>query len=852
LGSDKDTKPPSFGTLENAWHATCPFKFPPPLFTTSHLSFFTFHRLSPVPSLRYTIRLLLKSPGFTITAVLILGFGIGANTVIFNLIDTVLLRPLPFPNPDRLVQLFMPTAISNRVRFDYQNYLDFSRAQKTFSSLGLELTDSFALTGRDGTERIDGAYVTASMFQVDRLPFVLGRPFTADEDKPGGPMVAVLGEPFWRSHYNADREIVGKNVTLNGNIVDVVGVVKPESEFRLSPQIYVPINSADVIGNWVGWRERDNHLFPCFGRLKSGVTIAQAQADLELILRDLTQRYPQERQYRVSVQDLLTAEMADYAPTLRLLMAAVGALLILCSANLVALSLSRAIERQREMTIRAAIGASRLSLFWQLLVECAVVSVLSAVVAVPITLAGDELVARISPEDIPRVSEVGFSGGSLIFLAALTLLTALLYGLIPAFNLSKTDVSAAYRGVNRSVTTSAANSRLQSTMIVIQVAVSCVLLVGTGLLLRSLVAAKNAKLGFEPHQLLAAEVYLVNQRYKEPTEARHFFDTLLDRIQHMPGVIDVALNDNPPFNWEDSVSNIAFMLPGQLQPEPGHVPRLDEQVVSPGYFHTMQTPLLAGRDFSWTDGQTGQDAVIINQATAARFFPGQNPIGKRLKFLDSDVASKDCTIIGVVQNAPHSSPDSHHLPFDAYFPYRQQSTNYEVLIVRSSLDPSEVETAIRKNIAAIDGEVPVANVMPYDTMIARHFMTRQLGVFSFSFFSTATVLLAAIGLHGVLTYSLSQRRREIGLRIALGARSLNIVTLVFRQGLGVVLIGCVAGLGLSFSIMHLMAGVLYGVSPTDPITSALAATVLGLAASVACLPPAISAARINPINTLRE
>jgi putative ABC transport system permease protein len=808
-------------------------------------------------SVRYTVRLLLKSPGFTITAVLILGFGIGANTAIFSLIHTVLLKPLPYPEPEKMVNIYMPCESAPNGFFDYPDYLDYAAAQQTFTALALSTWDWFDLIENGTAERINGSFVTPSVFEVMGQPFVLGRPFAKDEDVPGGPLVAILTEPFWREHFAADPNILGKNIVLNGHTFQVIGVAKPiAGEYRDPPRILVPLNTVDVVGDWDKWRGRDNHFLFCVGRLKNGVTLAQAEADLEVIQRNLVARYPEDKGYGVRINDGLYDEMKDYSATVGLLGVAAALLLLISTANVATLLMARASDRRHEMTIRTAIGASRLRIIGNLLLESVLLSLVGGLLGIPVALLGIQLIKWLSP-DMPRVFDVSLSPEALLMFFVVAMFTAIASGLIPALFVSKTNPAAVLRGGgDRGATAGPQRTRTQSIMMTCQVALACVLLIGTGLLVRSFQAAQNLPLGFNPHNLLTAQIYLVNKKYRDQWQADLLFDTVLEKVRHLPGVTAVATSDNPPFLWEDGNST-PFTIPGQPLPEPGHEPRLDTQFVGPGYFNVLQTPLLQGRDFDDRDKRSKDQrfqgaVVVINQALADAFFPGQDPIGKQMELPGSYMAEKTYTVVGVVHDTRHGGPDHHPQRFEAYFPYCQHLIHYEVLILRSSGDPLGLLPGLRKTIASIDPELPLAKVRTLDDVMADRFATRRLAALLVSIFSGTALLLSAVGLYGILAYSVSRQTREIGVRIAIGALRTNILLLVFKRGFAIVGLGIATGLILAVSLSGLLSRFLYGVVGTDPVSIALSVVVLCLAAFLACMLPALRATRINPIAALRE
>jgi putative ABC transport system permease protein len=808
-----------------------------------------------VSHLRRTIRRLLGSPGFTVIAVLVLGFGIGVNTAVFSLINTVLLRPLPYPESDRLVMVSMPAPNAEEMPLDYLDYLDLAAAQHSFTALGLENFEYFDLTENGATERINCAFATASAFEINGLHCVLGRPFTADEDKPGGPLLAVLSEPFWRTHYHSDPAIIGKTLVLNGQSFQITGVIPPEAENRNPPKVYVPLNTADIVGSWSqwnGWRSRDAHILYGTGRLKPGVSAAQAQAELEVVLRNLAAQYPQDQGYNIRVTPLQEVEVKDYAASIWILGAAVGCLLLISSANVATLLLARALDRKQEITIRATLGASRFRLARELLSESVVLSLIGGIVGMVIALWVIGLIKSIAPEDMPRVFATSLDGEALLFFFAIAMVTALLSGLVPAILTSKANLAMSLKtGGSRTGTAGPHRQRTQSILMIAQVALACVMLIDTGLLARSFQAAQGVPLGFNPHNVLKAQIYLTDKKHQDPVQARALFESLLEKVRQLPGVVDAAMNDNPPFAWEDGYST-PFLIPSQPHPEEGREPRLDMQIVSTKYFQTLHIPLLAGRDFNPEDRIDSQPVVIIGRSLAQRFFPSEDPIGKQIENLGTTVNSKVATIIGVVDNVAHGGPDHHPSPYDAYYPYSQQTERFGILMVRSLADPSGLTSGIRVALASIDPTVDLAEVMTFDEMMAKKFATRRLAVLLVSMFSTAALLLSAIGIYGILAYSVTHRARDIGIRAALGADRGKILSLVVREGLRVIGIGLIIGICGALITGQYIQSVLYGVSPGDIITLAGAVVVLGLTGCLACLFPALRATRIDPITVLRE
>jgi putative ABC transport system permease protein len=804
---------------------------------------------------RRTLRRLLKSPGFTTIAVMVLGFGIGVNTAIFSLIDTVLLKPLPYPESDRLMMISMPVRGTEEMPVDYPDYLDLSTAQQSFVSLGLENFERFDLTENGSTERINCAFASASAFEVNGLHCVLGRPFTAAEDKPGGPLVAVLSEPFWRSHYHSDPAIIGKTLIINGQSFEIIGVIPPEAENRSPPKVYVPLNTADLVGawgQWNGWRSRDAHILYCVGRLKPGVTQSQAQAEFEVIDRNLIARYPEDQGYTIRIQPLLEVEVKDYAATVWILGAAVGCLLIISTANVATLLLARALDRKLEITIRATLGASRLRLARELMAESVVLSFLGGIIGVIIALWVIGLIKGIAPEDMPRVFAVSLDAEALVFFFAVAAITALLSGLLPAVVTSRANLALSLKtGGTRSATAEVHRQRTQSLLMIGQVALACVMLIAAGLLVRSLQSAQSVPLGFNPRDVLTAQIYLTDKKHQDPAQTRAFFESLLDRVRRLPGVVDAAVNDNAPFSWEDGY-NAPFVIPSQPPPQQGREPRMDVQIVSPNYFKTLQIPLLAGRDFNAQDQIDRPSVVIISKSFAQRFFPSEDPLGKQIENLGTTVTNKAGTIIGIVDNIVHGRPEHHPSPYDAYYPFSQQTERYGLLFVRGVADPAALTSGITAAVASIDPSVQPAAVMTYNEVISKKFATRSLAVLLVSLFSAAALLLSAIGLYGILAYSVTNRARDIGIRAAVGADRRQILCLVIFEGLRLVGLGLLIGIGGALVLGQYMQSLLYGVTPTDLFTLAGAIIVMGVTGFLACLFPALRATRIDPIIVLRE
>lgn len=807
-----------------------------------------------VQHLRYTLRLLRKSPGFTITAVLILAFGIGVNTAIFSLMDAAMLKPLPFPDPDRLVEVCTPHQKESLHWIDYPDYLDLASAQHSFESLSVIAAPQILdLGGTKQAEQVRVFFVSPSLAKVSGLPIKLGRWLNEGEDVPYGPLVAVLSEPFWRRHFQSDPSIVGKNIMLSGWSFQIVGVVPMQVGACGSPlvaQVYVPINALPTVLNWT--LGRGDHIVDCLGRLKKGVTVAQAQAELETLHNNLIARYPDtDAGYGLSIVQLSGRVVWLWAQTIWLLGAAAGCLLLISCANVANLLYARAVERRQEMSIRSALGGTRSQLLGQSLLETTLLSALGAAGGIAIAVLAVGIIRRLAPPDLYRLDEVGIDFRALLFVTGATLFVSLVSGLLPSLSLSKTDVPGTLRADGgRTNTIGRDRQRTQAFLVIGQVAIACVLLIGTGLLTRSFLAAQSVPLGFNPHQVLTAEIGLSSEKYAfHLAKARAFWNAVLTKVRQLPGVETACVIAAPPleYGFEQMVS---FTVNGQPDPGPARRPVLAWQLASPDFFRTLQIPLIQGRDFSaqeWLDTQKTQRVVIVDQTLAERYWPGQSAIGKVIHL----IGDADYTIVGVASQIRYVSPDGADDGPPAYFSYNETDSD-EVLLIRTKGDPMALEPELSKVVASIDPDVAIGRICAYDDMIADNFLTRKLSVLIVSIFSFASIFLSAIGLYGILVYSVNQRTREIGIRIALGASSTNILRLVVQRGLMMVGIGLIIGILIALVGSRSIESLLYEVRGDDPVTLSTAVLVLCIAGLIACLLPARRAAKIDPIAALRQ
>jgi putative ABC transport system permease protein len=810
--------------------------------------------------LRQTIRLLFKSPGFAITAVLILGFGIGTNTAIFSLVQAVILKPLPYPDPTSLIQIFL-TYQGNEDSIDYLDYSDINGAQHSFKNMAAVVSGSLDLTGPENPERLRVDFVTASMFAVTGSPFVLGRPFTENEDVPGGPGVVVLSEQFWRKRFNADPSIIGKNLTLSDHIFQVIGVVPRQINWWSPCDIYVPINTFELF--YPGdLRNRTEHVAACFGRLREGFSLPQAKAELDTIHERLIAQYPDtDKGYGLSVVTPGRGDYTvnDYAPAIWLVAAGVSCLLVISCANIANLLLARSLHRRNEISVRAMLGAARWRLAGQLLLETIFLAMLGAALGLLVAFITIEAIKKLSWQSLYRVQyrlqEVSLDLNALIFIVFVTLLVALLAGVLPALSLSKNDAGAGLKDDrNRTGTSGKQRQRAQAMLVVGQVASACVLLISASLLARSFLATQNLPLGFDPNNTLSVELVLKARKYlSDDAQVKLFWKTVLEKARQLPGVNAAALNDFPPFYFGDLDWGAAtpFSVVGQPDLGPGHEPKLDWHTISSCYFQSLRIPLLQGRDFAAEENPNHEKVVIIDEALAESYFPKESPIGRQVAI--GDAGHRNIyTVVGTVPHLRYNRPNYPQRAFQAYFPYNQNNGRDEVLLLRTGGNPASLITPVRQLIASIDPNLPITRIEPLSDAIAKVYAPERIASYVICLFSGAALFLCAVGLYGVLAYAVAQRTREIGIRIAVGARSANILQLVVRQGLKLTGIGLIVGVVAALALARLMSSMLYGVPADDPVSLLLAILVLSVAALPACLIPALRATRIDPIAALRE
>ena len=805
--------------------------------------------------LRYALRQLRKSPGFTFVAVLTLALGIGANTAIFSVIDAVLLRPLPFPNAPRLTMIWATAPQhpdNDRQSQSYPDYADLRANNHTFSALAAYTSVSTIWGSGEDSEDVSGLAITADIFDVLGSRPLLGRGFSREDENPEAARVAVISHSFWQRRFAGDPQILGKQVTMAGRVHTITGVMPRDWKFPIQRENIdyitplVPMFStapADYVNH------RGTHFLSVVGCLKHGIDLRTATADLQTIAAQLAQQYPDNDAGRTERAVGLQADVVgDVRPALLVLTAAVALVLLIACANVANLFLARAATREREIAIRTALGASRFQIVRQLLVETLLLAVLGGAAGLLLAWWSTDALIAMGPADLPRLDEIHVNGVIVAFTCGVALLTSLIFGLIPALQASLPQIEQSLKETSRGSTGGLRGQRLRSAFVVSQFALSLVLLVGAGLLIRSLSQLSAVEPGFDPQGVVTFWQTLPKARYAGLDEEVQFFDKLLPKLASLPGVKDAGAVSPLPFSGNESSSTFTIVgqpaLPQGLEPSASHL------TTEGNYFQTMRIPLMSGRTFDRHDRKDSPPVMIINQAFAEKHFAHQNPIGHRVKIGSSD-EEPPREIVGVVATAKHRSLAEPGAP-EFYVPFAQDPDRYLDIVVRTSrADSSGPEAMIRRAVHEIDSQqfVPAARPLPRlvsQTLSQPRFNTALLGTFA-----AVAILLAVVGIYGVIAYNVAQRTKEIGIRMALGAQGRQILTMILRQSLTMAAIGITFGVLGAFATARLLTALLYGVGATDLPTYCAVSLLLFLAALVAGLLPARRAMKVDPVVALR-
>ncbi|HEY0321328.1 MAG TPA: ABC transporter permease [Pyrinomonadaceae bacterium] len=801
--------------------------------------------------LRYGARMLAKSPGFTAVIVLALALGIGANTAIFSVVNAVLLRPLPFDQPEQLMMVWGASRNNGttNIVLSVPDIQDLRQQSQTLEYIAPYNGSGTTLSNGEDSERVFGAIVPADIFPLLRTKPLMGRVFTREEDVPGGPSVVVISQSLWQRAFGSDPAIVGKQIKLGGRDTTVVGVM-PES-FRFPVQreqrteYWEPISASP---SYIAAKDkRDTRSLRVLARLKPGVTMAQANQELEAISRRLEEQYPDSNTgLSLSLTPLHEDLVGQVRPALLIILGAVGFVLLIACANVANLLLARAASRHKEIAIRTALGAGRWRIIRQLLTESLLLAVMGGGLGLLLATWGLDLLVAASPSDLPRVSEIALDARVLGFTIAVSVLTGLLFGLAPALQASKLDLNESLKEGSRGSTEGLRRNRVRGLLVIAEVALSLVLLIGAGLLIRSFVTLLNTSPGFDAQTILTVDVPLSRSRYPDAERQAAFVQQAIQRTSEVPGVASVAAVNLLPLSGDGRQST--FTVEGRPVPD-GQEPDAEASTVTPDYFRTMGIPILRGRTFNEGDKRDTPWVVIISETLARKNFPNEDPIGKRLLIDDSRPPFE---IVGIVGDVRHEKLETETYPeyYRSFYQSPERSVN---LVVRAATptDPASLQMGVRNAVKQVDKEQIVWEMKTMEQWRAESVARRRFNMMLLGLFASLALLLAAVGIYGLMSYTVTQRTHEIGIRIALGAQTRDVVKMVVGQGMTLALIGVGVGLLAAFAVTRVMASLLYGVTATDALTFGAVSLLLIMLALLACLIPARRATRVDPMTALR-
>ncbi len=793
--------------------------------------------------LRYGLRMLAKNPGFTVVAVLTLALGIGANTAIFSVVNSVLLRPLPYHEPDRLVFLSENSTQVPEMSICYPDYLDWLKQNRVFSELAIFQPDSLNLSGREEPERLSVWNVSSNFFTTLGVVPVVGRNFLPSDDQAGANPVVLISYELWQRRFAAKDSILGQSLMLSGNPFTVAGVLPRDFKFYLASDLFVPIGPQS--GSLM---RRGNHS-GIYGvaRLNPGVTVEHAASEMQTIARRIALEFPATNTgVDVFVKPIQEELAAGVRPALLALMAAVGFVLLIACVNVANLMLARSASREREMAIRATLGAGRARLVRQLLTESILLAGLGGILGLLLGAWGIAGLVRLIPAELQTLVQIRIDPVVVVFVAGVAFLAGILFGLAPAFASPNVDVNTALQEGSRG-STSGARRRLRDWLVISEMALALVLLVCAGLMMKSFRAVLDVNPGFNPNNVLTMRVSLPDSKYPQKAQAVQFFRTVLERLHAVPGVLEAALVTPLPLSGQGWQGDLLF--DGKPIPELGREPNSNYHFISPDYLSTMGIPLLEGRNFTLADDENSPSVALVSSSFAKRYWPGEGAIGKRFRFVRNQQDTWK-TVVGVVGDTKQYGLDS-KTKTEFYVSFLQRPIYYTTLVVRTAAAPLSFAPRISKEIRAVDPDQPVYHLETMDQYLDQSLATRRTTAILLGLFAGLTIVLAAVGIYGVISYGVAQRTHEIGIRMALGARPQNVMRLILAQGAKLALIGIAIGLAASLALTRLMSTLLFGVSPFDPATFSIVAVLLSLVALAACYIPARRAMRVDPMVALR-
>ena len=812
--------------------------------------------------IRYGARMLLKNPGVTIIVIIALALGIGANTAIFSVVNAVLLRPLPYPESDRLVFLNEMSPVLDEMSISYPNFIDWRANNQTFEKMGVYNRASYNLTGTGEAERIVTGQVSADLFSVLRVNAAQGRVFTNEEDKPGGTPVVVLSYPLWQRRFGGQTSILNQAITLNGKSYTVIGIMPQSFAYPSRAEMWVPVGQ---LSDQPSWKERGNHpgLYGV-ARLKPGTSFEQANADMNNIAANLEKQYPDSNaSNRVRLRPLLEIFVVDVRRALWVIFGAVGFVLLIACANIANLLLARATGRRKEMAIRTAVGASRWRIARQLLTESILLSLIGGSIGLVLARWGVDLILYVSPDAIPRSREIGLDWKVLAFTVGISFLTGILFGLIPAIQAGDVDVHETLKESGRGTS---GRQWLRSSLVVVEVATTLVLLIGAGLLIRSFYLLQKVNPGFSHEHLTSFSISLPEKKYATEETRSSFYNHLLENIRALPGVETTAAASGLPLGnngWQTS-----FVIDGRPLPPRDQTPLMEACLVTPDYFKVMNIPVLKGRVFNDRDDRShlagrdlskltdvekqgaGLNSIVIDEEFAKRYWPNEDPVGKRVR-MGADPKAPVLEVLGVVGRVKMESLNQNSDRVQGYFAFNQVPLGGMTVVIKGASDPNQMISSIRGAVRELDPNQPIYSVRTMDEIRAESVAPERLNLTLLSLFAGIALVLAIVGIYGVMSYSVTQRTHEIGIRMAVGARPLDVFKMILGHGMKLALIGVGIGLVGAFLLTRLMATMLFGVQPTDATTYGAISILLIVIALLACYLPGRRATKVEPTISLR-
>ena len=807
-----------------------------------------------IQDIRFGLRMLLKSPGVSIIATIALALGIGANTAIFSVVNGVLLRPLPFHDPDSLVAVFETETSRGLQRgsHSYPNFFDVRAQNTVFERIATYRDGNFVMTGRGEPVRLQGTVATADLLPLLGVAPMLGRTFHPDEDKPSGARAVILSHTLFQNRFGSDPSVLNQSITLDDRSYTIVGVMPPGFEFPIQNEpveLWTTI-AGDASGSDPVTTQRGAHFLRVIGRLKPGVTQEQAQAELTAIAARLEQQYPDNNSRRsLRLESAHAALVGDVRPMLILFLCAVAAVLLIACANVANLLLARATGRHKEMAIRSALGASRVRVVRQLLTESVLLSIAGGSVGLLLAVWWSDLLIALGKDDIPRALEVGIDWRVLGFTLVVSLVTGLIFGMAPAFHSSRTELVETLKENSRGGSEGARRIRLRNVLMVGELAMAVVLLVIAGLLIQSLYRLQQVNSGLQPESLLTFNVGLSEVKYNHTRQTQFFID-LKNRLEAMPGVQSASMIYPLPLSGDRF--SISFKIEGRPVP-PQDEPSADFFTTGVGYFRTMGIPLIKGRDFDDRDKHGSTPVIIITETFARQHFPGEDPIGKRIEPGISSIEGEDSMmreIVGIVGDVRNRTLSTE--PRAAYYvPHTQVPFSQMVAVTKTTLEPRGLIPAATKVVSEMDQDIPLFGVKTMEEYLSSSVAAPRFSTTLLSIFAGVALVLTVVGLYGVMSYSVAQRTNEIGIRLALGAQSRDVLLMIVKHGSKLILIGLAIGLAGAFALTRWMASLLFGVKANDPLTFAAVSVLLAIVALIACYVPALRATKVDPMEALR-